>query len=117
MWHSDPSTMGFQSASVSAHRLQRTTLLRAASANAGVGVETLLGLAVELSNAVEVGQVLDAASSSTCCDQHPELRAPVADVVLPDHARGPELERRLSASPMVERRWPTCISLATLGAE
>ena len=52
-------------------------------------------------------------------DQHPERPTPVADVVLAHDvvAEEPSISRT-SASPItVVRRWPACISLATLGAE
>ena len=52
-------------------------------------------------------------------DEHAERAAPVTDVVLADHVVAERTSSmRTSASPItVVRRWPACISLATLGAE
>jgi hypothetical protein len=52
-------------------------------------------------------------------DEHAERGAPVADVVLADDVVSEVLEcARASASPTtVVLRCPTCISLATFGAE
>ena len=50
----------------------------------GFGVEAVLGLPIEGPQGGEVGQVLDAGVEHVL-GQHPELGAPVAEVVGPDH--------------------------------
>ena len=98
-----------------------TTRPAAALAEGLVGVEGGPGLAVETVEVADrqlVGRLL-LAQVDEMLDEHPERGAPVADVVL---AAARRVRRRSSsrhrASPMtVPRRWPTCISLATLGAE
>ena len=119
MCASETSTRSCQSAIVAGSPdCSATTRGRARVGERGVGVEAVLGLAVEDAERLEVRQVLDAGVEHVL-GEHPELRAPVAEVVVPDHACGPaNSSARTSASPMtVVRRCPTCISLATLGAE
>ena len=51
-------------------------------------------------------------------EDHAELRAPVAQVVVADDLVPERRDDAREGSPMtVERRWPTCIGLATLGEE
>ena len=95
-----------------------TTRRRARSANSVVGAEVRAGPGVErLGLRQRQGRGVDALLEDLL-DQHAELGAPVADVVLRDHLVADAGITRWKQSPMiVERRCPTCICLATFGAE
>ena len=98
----------------------RTTRRRLRSWKLRAGVEGGPGLPVEgvqVADRQLVGGFL-LADVDQVLDEHAEGGAPVADVVLPDDRVPGELQHAHRASPMmVVRRWPACISLATLGDE
>ena len=72
-------------------------------------VEVAHAEGLRVGGAVDVEEVLN---------EHAEGRAPVADVVLAPTSWPRNPSTRAKESPMsVLRRWPTCISLATFGAE
>ncbi len=85
-----------QAPAVRIARLQAHHVVARAAGEGGVGVEALLGVAVE---ALEVGErgIVDRLARGhhvlEVRDQHAELRAPVADVVLADHALAAKFER------------------------
>ena len=94
---------------------------RAASSTADVaGLDPVLGQAIQprssaTGSAANAGLV---AGGFPAPEDHAELRAPVAQVVVADDALPRASKIRARLSPMtVERMWPTCIGLATFGDE
>ena len=85
-----------QRQAVGVARLQFHDVVAGAVGKGGIAVETSLGLAVEALYVRECGLAHALAGGATLLeqgDQHAELRAPVAHVVLADHAMAAELQR------------------------